>query len=231
MRFLIGLLIFVGCAPAFASVDNTAATFKKAVTVQGTLTAQGSTVLGTTSIGAATGPARLTAGTVASGAIDVTTNDITGTLPENKGGTNQTSYTNGQLLIGNTTTGGLSKAALTGGSGITVTNAAGSITITPSGPTTSAISAFNIDWYSLAALGGIYTKTLAASGTVTFSNKVTGACILARITNTSIYTLTWPTVKWHSATAPTQTSGATTDMYSFCYDGTDVFGNAVQDMH
>ena len=46
-----------------------------------------------------------------------------------KGGTGQTSYTNGQLLIGNTTGNTLTKATLTAGTGISVTNSTGSITI------------------------------------------------------------------------------------------------------
>jgi len=46
-----------------------------------------------------------------------------------KGGTGQSSYTNGQLLIGNTTGNTLTKATLTAGSGISVTNGGGSITI------------------------------------------------------------------------------------------------------
>ena len=46
-----------------------------------------------------------------------------------KGGTGQTSYTNGQLLIGNTTGNTLTKATLTAGSGISITNSTGSITI------------------------------------------------------------------------------------------------------
>ena len=46
-----------------------------------------------------------------------------------KGGTGQTSYTNGQLLIGNTTGNTLTKATLTAGSGISITNGTGSITI------------------------------------------------------------------------------------------------------
>ena len=45
------------------------------------------------------------------------------------GGTGQTTYTNGQLLIGNTTGNTLTKATLTAGSGISITNGAGSITI------------------------------------------------------------------------------------------------------
>ena len=58
---------------------------------------------------------------------------VTGTLPVANGGTGQTSYTDGQLLIGNSTGNTLSKATLTAGSGITVTNSAGGITIAATG--------------------------------------------------------------------------------------------------
>ena len=58
---------------------------------------------------------------------------ITGTLPVANGGTGQTSYTNGQLLIGNTTGNTLTKATLTAGTGITITNGTGSISIASSG--------------------------------------------------------------------------------------------------
>jgi len=49
------------------------------------------------------------------------------------GGTGQTSFTNGQLLIGNTTGNTLAKAALTAGTGITITNGAGTITLANAG--------------------------------------------------------------------------------------------------
>lgn len=58
---------------------------------------------------------------------------FTGTLPVANGGTGQTSYTNGQLLIGNTTGNTLTKATLTAGSGISITNGTGSITIASTG--------------------------------------------------------------------------------------------------
>jgi len=46
-----------------------------------------------------------------------------------RGGTGQTTYTNGQLLIGNTTGNTLTKATLTAGTGVTITNGAGSISL------------------------------------------------------------------------------------------------------
>jgi hypothetical protein len=54
-------------------------------------------------------------------------------LPVVNGGTGQTSYTDGQLLIGNSTGNTLSKATLTAGSNITITNSAGGITIASTG--------------------------------------------------------------------------------------------------
>lgn len=68
-----------------------------------------------------------TLGTIATGTWNGTT------IAVDKGGTGQTSYTNGQLLIGNTTGNTLTKATLTAGTGISITNGAGSITVASSG--------------------------------------------------------------------------------------------------
>jgi len=53
-------------------------------------------------------------------------------LPVANGGTGQISYTDGQLLIGNTTGNTLTKTTLTAGTGISITNGAGSISIASS---------------------------------------------------------------------------------------------------
>lgn len=55
------------------------------------------------------------------------------TILPSRGGTGQTTYTNGQLLIGNTTGNTLSKATLTAGSNVTITNGPGTITIASTG--------------------------------------------------------------------------------------------------
>lgn len=68
--------------------------------------------------------------------IDLST-DVTGVLPEANGGTGESSYTNGQLLIGNGT--GLTKATLTAGAGISITNGAGSISIAAAGAGTGDV--------------------------------------------------------------------------------------------
>jgi hypothetical protein len=61
-----------------------------------------------------------------------TTGNVTlsGLLNVASGGTGQSTYTNGQLLIGNTTGNTLGKATLTAGSGIAITNGPAAITIT-----------------------------------------------------------------------------------------------------
>lgn len=68
---------------------------------------------------------------------------LSATLAVSSGGTGQTSYTDGQLLIGNSTGNTLTKATLTAGSGVTITNAAGAITIaaTGSGGTVTSVAA------------------------------------------------------------------------------------------
>jgi len=64
-------------------------------------------------------------------------------LPTANGGTGQTSFTDGQLLIGNSVGGSLIKSVLTAGSGITITNGNGSITIasTAGGGTVTSVAA------------------------------------------------------------------------------------------
>ena len=84
----------------------------------------GASVLSSTTLGSGvTGSSLTSVGTLSSGTWSAST------IAVSKGGTGQTSYTNGQLLIGNTTGNTLAKATLTAGSNITITNSAGGITI------------------------------------------------------------------------------------------------------
>jgi hypothetical protein len=81
--------------------------------------------------------------------------NVSGTLPVANGGTGQTTYTNGQLLIGNTTGNTLAKATLTGTANqITVTNGAGSITLsTPQAIATTSDVQFDSFGVGTAASG------------------------------------------------------------------------------
>lgn len=90
------------------------------------------------------------------------TTGVTGVLPVVNGGTGQSSYTDGQLLIGNTSGNTLTKATLTQGSGITITNGNGSITIAASGGSGSELVL-------------IATATASASSTLSFTSAITSA--------------------------------------------------------
>lgn len=88
----------------------------------------GSQVLSSTTLGSGvTGSSLTSLGTVTTGTWSAST------IAVDKGGTGQTSYTNGQLLIGNSTGNTLTKATLTAGAGVTITNGNGSITIAAAG--------------------------------------------------------------------------------------------------
>ena len=139
-----GVLSFAGGTTGLTPAAATTG----AVTLAGTLiAANGGTGFGSYAIGdllyanttttlaklpdVATGNALISGGVgvaPAWGKIGLTTH-VSGILPVVNGGTGHSSYTDGQLLIGNTTGNTLGKATLTAGSGIAITNGAASITI------------------------------------------------------------------------------------------------------
>jgi len=94
------------------------------------------------------------------GKIGLTTH-VSGTLPVANGGTGQTTYTDGQLLIGNTTGNTLTKASLTAGTGISITPGSGSISIAST--VTSGVTITN-DTTTATALYPSFTS--ATSGSV-----------------------------------------------------------------
>jgi len=104
----------------------------------------------------------------------------------NKGGTGQSTFTDGQLLIGNSSGNTLTKATLTAGSGISISNGNGSISISSyfasltttgsSGAATLVSGVLNIPTVTLAGLGGASDSlvmhlagTETATGVKTFS--------------------------------------------------------------
>lgn len=94
-------------------------------------TVSGSGTAGVTSFNA--GTTGLTPALATTGAVT-----LGGTLAVANGGTGQTTYADGELLIGNSTGNTLTKATLTAGVGVTITNSAGAITISFAGGTQSA---------------------------------------------------------------------------------------------
>jgi hypothetical protein len=104
-------------------------------------------------------------------AISLSTADITGTLGVANGGTGQTSYTDGQLLIGNSTGNTLTKASLTAGSGVTITPGAGSIQIAFTGPGAGSVTSASV----VTANGFAGTVATATSTpAITLSTSITG---------------------------------------------------------
>ena len=114
----------------------------------------GTSVLSGSTLGSGvTGSSLTSVGTLTSGTWSAST------IAVNKGGTGQTSYTNGQLLIGNTTGNTLSKATLTAGSGVTITNGAGSITISAVDTDTTYTAGDGLD-----LTGTVFSADLKANG-------------------------------------------------------------------
>lgn len=102
-------------------------------------------------------------------------------LPVASGGTGQTSYTDGQLLIGNSTGNTLTKATLTAGSGVTITNSAGGITIAStagSGSVTSVDTSGSVNGITLT--GGPITS----SGTITLGGTLSNVNLATQTTGT-----------------------------------------------
>ena len=96
---------------------------------------------------------------------------VSGTLPVANGGTGATSFTNGQLLIGNTTGNTLTAATLTAGTGVTITNGTGTITISSSGGTVTSVNGSG-GTTGLTLTGGAITTsgTLTLGGTLATAN-------------------------------------------------------------
>ena len=106
-------------------------------------------------------------------------NDITGVLPTLSGGTGQSSYTDGQILIGKSSDNSLSKATITAGTNVTVTNGDGSITIaaTDTGITqlTGDVTAGPGSGSQVATIANLaVTNAKIASNTIDLPSKVTG---------------------------------------------------------
>jgi hypothetical protein len=146
---------------------------------------------------------------------------VTGTLPVANGGTGQTTYTDGQLLIGNSTGNTLTKATLTAGTNVTITNAAGAITIAASGGGgggTPGGSTTQVQYNNAGAFGGI-------SGVTTDGTRITHSTTLSvggATPSTSGAGITFPATASDSSSANTlddYEEGTWTPVWAFSTSG------------
>lgn len=114
------------------------------------------------------------------------TTGVTGTLPVANGGTGQTTYTNGQLLIGNTTGNTLTKATLTQGTGVTITNGSGAITIsaTGTGGTVTTASVVSANGFAGTVANATTTPAITLTTSITGVLKGNGTAISAATAGT-----------------------------------------------
>jgi len=113
--------------------------------------------------------------------VNLAASDVTGVLPVANGGNGTGSFTDGQILIGNTTGNTLTKTTLTGTSNqVVVTNGAGAITLSlPQSIATTSSPQFT-------QLGlGRTANLLGAGSAVSVSNASFSACELIRSTATT----------------------------------------------
>ena len=123
-----------------------------------------------------------TMGTITTGTWNATT------IAPTKGGTGQTSYSNGEILVGGDS--GLAKTTITAGEGIDVTNGDGTIEISGEDATSSnkGIASFSTDNFSVSS-GAVTIKaggvdlTAEVTGTLPLGNGGTGATSLDDITS------------------------------------------------
>jgi hypothetical protein len=165
-----------------------------------------------------------------------TASNVTGTVAVANGGTGQTSYINGQLLIGNTTGNTLTKATLSAGTGIAITNGTGSISIastitgtvtsvaatvpaflsvTGSPITTSGTLAISLSGTALpVANGGTGTTTSTGSGSVvlgtspTLTTPTINSAQVATVSGTAPLYLCRAWISWTDNNSTTTTRGS-----------------------
>ena len=135
----------------------------------------------------------LTPATPTAGAIS-----LAGTLNVANGGTGQTTYTNGQLLIGNTTGNTLAKATLTAGTNVSITNGAGAITINATdqfvGTVTSA-SVVSANGFAGTVATATTTPAITLTTTITGVLKGNGTAISAATKDVDYFAPSAPITK------------------------------------
>lgn len=106
---------------------------------------------------------------------------VANTLAPSHGGTGQASFTDGQLLIGNSSGGGLSKATLTQGANVTITNGNGTITIAASGGGGGGVTSVG----GTGTVNGIsLSGTVTSTGNLTLGGALSGVDLASQVTGT-----------------------------------------------
>ena len=151
----------------------------------------GTNVLSSTALGAGvTSSSLTTVGTISGGTWQGTTMGLA------YGGTGQSTFTDGQLLIGNSTGNTLSKSTLTAGSGISISNGNGTITLSASGANFTAGDGLDLVGSELSldlkANGGLVIESTelavdlgasAITGTLAIADGGTGATTASGVRN------------------------------------------------
>lgn len=144
-----------------------------------------------------------------------TASNVTGTVAVVNGGTGQTTYTDGQILIGNSTGNTLTKTTLTAGTNVSITNGSGAITI-------NATDAFVGTVTSVGGTGTVNGITL--TGTVTSSGNLTLGGTLSGVSLTTQVSGTLPVANGGTNGTATPTAGGaaygTGTAYAFTTAGT-----------
>jgi hypothetical protein len=151
----------------------------------------GTNVLSSTTLGAGvTSSSLTTVGTISGGTWQGSTVGVA------YGGTGQSTFTDGQLLIGNSTGNTLSKSTLTAGSGISISNGNGTITLSASGANFTAGDGLDLVGSELSldlkANGGLVIESTelavdlgasAITGTLAIADGGTGATTASGVRN------------------------------------------------
>ena len=211
--------------PASMLTITAPTTSKTYVVINSTSTSQPVKLVGvgpTTGVTVAAGQAALVAWKGTDFTLVATTDvsKLTGTLVVANGGTGQTTYTDGQLLIGNSTGNTLTKATLTAGTGVTITNGAGSITINGTTYGTATVSVDGLIKLGDATVQSVAANAVTATASRTYALQLNGS-------GQAVVNVPWTDT---SSTAP---GGSTTQVQynnagafggsaNFTFDGTTV---------
>lgn len=137
---------------------------------------------------------------------------LSATLVVGSGGTGQTSYTDGQLLIGNSTGNTLTKSTLTPGSGISITNGSGSITISATGGsgTVTTVSVASANGFAGTVANATTTPAITLTTSITGLLQGDGTAISAVTVGTGL-SFSAGTLSNSGVTSFTSSSGLSTN--------------------